>query len=254
MRENRIKNVWARGSIPRNVFLAIPNGFSAEIMASLGWDGVTIDMQHGLVDYQAGLTMLQAMSRFDVTPMVRVPWNDPAIIMKCLDAGALGIICPMVNTAEEAERFVGACRYAPKGYRSTGPTRAIYYAGTDYHDRSEDLVATFAMVETVEALENLDAICATQGLDAVYIGPSDLSVSLGGSPGGDQTDPKVMEAIEAILAGAHKAGIKAAIHTLSADYANAMIDKGFDFVTLSSDHRYMVSRASEVLSQTKDTR
>lgn len=248
MQENRIKKIWATGGIPRNVFLAIPNGFSAEIMASLGYDGLTIDMQHGLADYQAALGMLQAMSRYDVTPMVRVPWNEPAIIMKCLDAGALGIICPMINTREEAERFVGACRYAPTGYRSTGPVRAVFYAGTDYHDRADELILTFAMIETAEALRNLDAIVATRGLDAVYVGPSDLSVSLGGSPGGDQRDPMVMEAIEAVLAGARKAGIKAAIHTLSADYANEMIDRGFDLVTLSSDHRHMIGRAAEMLN------
>lgn len=250
-RENRIKTIWARGGVPRNVFLGIPDGFAAEIIASTGWDAVTIDMQHGLIDYAAAVRMMQAMSRYDGTPMVRVPWNDPAMIMKSLDAGALGIICPMVNNRAEAEQFVGACKYAPEGYRSTGPVRAVYYAGTDYHDRSGDLIATFAMVETVEALANLDEIATTPGLDALYIGPSDLSVSLGGKPGPDPTDRKVVEAVDSILAAAKRHGIKAAMHTMRPEYATSMIEKGFDLVTVSSDHRFMATGAAEALAAVK---
>lgn len=251
MRENRIQAVWAKGGVPRNVFLAIPNAFSAEVMASVGFDGITVDMQHGLSDYRDALAMMQAMSRYDVTPMVRVPWNDPAIVMKSLDAGAMGVICPMINTRAEAEKFVGACRYAPKGYRSTGPVRAVFYAGTDYHNRADTAVLTFAMIETQQALDNLDDILTVPGLDAVYIGPSDLSVSLGGSPGGDQREPRVMEAIELILARAKAQNVKACIHTLSPDYANEMIAKGFDLVTISSDHRMMQARAAEMLGAIK---
>ena len=248
MRENRIRTIWAEGRAARNVFLAIPSSFSAEAMASLGWDGVTIDMQHGVIDYQIGLTMLQGISRYDATPIVRVPWNDPAIIMKVLDAGAYGVICPMINSGEEAERFVGACRYAPRGYRSTGPVRAVLYAGADYFDHADETVLTFAMIETRQAVDNLDAIAATPGLDAFYIGPSDLSVSLGGKPVFDQREGEVMAAIDAILAAAKRNGIKAGIHTMSADYANAMIEKGFDLVTLSGDTRHMVASASRMLA------
>ena len=248
MRENRIRKVWAAGGVATNVFLAIPDSFAAEVMASLDWDGVTIDMQHGVIDYQVAVTMLQAISRYEAAPMVRVPWNDPAVIMKALDAGAYGIICPMVNTRDDAERFVGACRYAPNGYRSTGPVRAVFYAGADYHQHAEETILTFAMIETQEGLDNLDRILTTPGLDAIYIGPSDLSVSLGGSPGGDQTWPEAMAAIDAILAGAKRHDVKAAIHTTSAEYANLMIGKGFDLVTLSNDYRHMAAKAGEMLA------
>ncbi len=247
MRENRIQTVWAEGRVARNVFLHIPSSFSAEAVASLGWDGITIDMQHGVIDYQVALTMLQAISPYDAAPMVRVPWNDPAIIMKVLDAGAYGVICPMVNNAEEAERFVGACRYAPRGYRSTGPVRAIYYAGADYFDHADQTVLTFAMIETLEGLENLNAIAATPGLDALYIGPADLSVSLGGKPA-DQSRDDVLAAIDKILAAARRHGIKAGIHVLSADYANQMIEKGFDLVTLSGEVRLMLAGANQMLA------
>ena len=115
--------------------------------------------------------MLQGICTTEVTPIARVPWNDPALIMKMLDAGAYGIICPMINTRAEAERFVGACRYAPVGYRSSGPIRAALWAGDDYHAKANDTVLTFAMIETAEAVRNLDEILTTPGLDAVYIGP-----------------------------------------------------------------------------------
>jgi len=157
----------------------------------------------------------------------------------------------MVNTRDDAERFVGACRYAPHGYRSTGPVRAVLYAGTDYHQHAEETILTFAMIETREALDNLDEILTTPGLDAVYIGPSDLSVSLGGSPGGDQTWAEAMAAIEATLAGAKRHDVKAGIHTVSAEYANLMIDKGFDLVTLSTDYRHMAAKAGEMLAAIK---
>lgn len=248
MRPNRIKTVWEKGGVATNVFLGIPDSFAAEIISSLDWDGVTIDMQHGVVDYQAALHMMQGISRYDPAPMVRVPWNDPAIIMKSLDAGAYGVICPMINTREECERFVGACRYAPAGYRSTGPVRAAYYAGTDYHNNADSTILTFAMIETQQAVDNLDEICSVPGLDAVYIGPSDLSVSIGGPPGGDQRDPEVMRRIDATLEGAQRNGIKAGIHTMSVAYANEMIDKGFDLVTLSSDFRHMMASAAAMLS------
>ena len=179
--------------------------------------------------------------------MVRVPWNDPAIIMKSLDAGAYGIICPMINTRDECERFVGACRYAPAGYRSTGPVRASFYAGADYHDHADTTVLTFAMIETQQAVDNLDDICSVPGLDAVYIGPSDLSVSIGKGPGGDQRDPEVMERIDATLAATKRHGIKAGIHTMTAAYAREMVDRGFDLVTLSSDFRLMMASAANIL-------
>jgi 4-hydroxy-2-oxoheptanedioate aldolase len=246
-----MKKLWSEDRIAINIFLGLPDSFAAEIIASQGWDGVTIDMQHGVIDYQVGVTMLQAISIYEATPLVRVPWNDPAIIMKVLDAGAYGVICPMINNREEAERFVGACRYAPEGYRSTGPVRAAFYAGADYHQHAADTILTFAMIETQTGVNNVDEIFTTPGLDAVYIGPSDLSTSLGGAPGGDQRTPEVMAAIETILAAAKRHNIRAAIHALTSDYANEMIEKGFDLVTLSAEYRHMATQAAQVLSEVK---
>ena len=109
MRANRIKEAWGQGRAVINGWCGIPSGFSAEVMAHMGWDSLVVDMQHGMVDYQAMVSMLQGISTTKVTPMVRVPWNDPAHILKALDAGAYGIVCPMINNRAECEKFVGAC-------------------------------------------------------------------------------------------------------------------------------------------------
>ena len=249
MRKSAIKDIWASGGAVINGWCAIPNGFVAELMAQMGWDSLTIDTQHGLIDYQAMLGMLQAISTTAVTPMVRVPWNDPAAIMKALDAGAFGIICPMVNSREECERFVGACRYAPRGYRSSGPTRAIVYGGSDYPAKANDTVLALAMIETREALDNLDAIAGTPELDALYIGPSDLSVSLGLPHGLDRNEEIVLAALQRVLDACRRHKIKACIHTGSTSYAKRMLGMGFDLVTVLSDARLMMLAGLQAMQE-----
>lgn len=247
MRPNNVRTAWGEGRSVINGWLGIPNSFSAEVMATLGWDSLVIDLQHGLIDYQTAVGMMQAISTTNVTPLVRVPWNDPAIIMKCLDAGAYGVICPMINNRAEAERLVGACRYPPKGYRSSGPIRGLIYGGSDYQTKSDETMVVFGMIETVDGVKNLDEICTTPGLDAVYIGPNDLSLTHGGKGGLDQTDPKIVAVIDRILAAARRHGIKAGIHTGSVSYAQAMVKKGFDFVTVLSDNRIIAQFGREVV-------
>ncbi len=251
MRANRLREIWRRGGAAVNGWLAIPSGVSAEAMAHQGWDSLTIDMQHGLVDYTNALPMLQGISTTETVPLVRVPWLEPGIIMKALDAGAYGIICPMVNNREDAERFVGACRYAPAGYRSFGPTRALIYAGADYPKHANETVLTMAMIETAEALQNLEAIVSTPGLDAVYIGPADLALSLGHTPKFDHTEPELLEPIERIMTVAKAHGVVPGIHCGSAAYARRMIDLGFQLVTLLSDQRLMVAAAKAMVEETR---
>ncbi|HWC02060.1 MAG TPA: aldolase/citrate lyase family protein [Methylomirabilota bacterium] len=204
MRENTVKSIWAKGGVVVNGWLAIPSSFSAEVMAHQGFDSLVVDMQHGVVDYQTAVTMLQAISTTGVIPFARVPWNDPAYIMKILDAGAYGIICPMINSRKEAEQLVRTCKYAPKGYRSFGPVRASIYAGADYAQHANDTIVVMPMIETKEAVQNIDEILSTPGIDAIYVGPADLSLTLGCTPKLDQTEAPVVEALGKILdAGAY---------------------------------------------------
>ena len=248
MRENRLKSIWGEGGTVVNGWLHVPSSFSAEVMAHAGWDSLTIDMQHGPVDYESLVPMLQAISTTDTVPVVRVLWNDPGLIMRVLDAGCYAVICPMINTREEAEAFVGACRYPPEGTRSSGPYRATLYGGQDYTEHANETVVTMAMIETREALDNLEEIVGVQGLDAVFVGPSDLGQNLGYGPGMDREEPEVLGAIESILAAEREHGLTAGIFTGTPEYASRMVEKGFRFVTISSDARLMAAAAAEAIT------
>ena len=169
---NNVKKVWASGKAVVNAWLAIPSGFSAEVIAQCGFDSVTVDMQHGVQDYQSMVQCFQAMNGHPVTPMVRVPWNEPGIIGKVLDGGAYGVICPMINTKQEAENLVQYAKYPPRGTRSNGPIRSGMYgsAGT-YQQTANDEIVLLPMMETKTAVENMESILDVEGINGVYIGP-----------------------------------------------------------------------------------
>lgn len=247
MRANTIREIWRRDGCALNGWLHIPDGFATELMAHQGWDSLTIDMQHGVVDYAAALGMLQAIATTATIPLARVPWNEPGIIMKMLDAGCFGIICPMINTRAECEAFVGACRYPPRGYRSFGPLRAALYAGPEYATHADQIVITMAMIETRQAVENIDEIVQTPGLDALYIGPSDLGQSLGVGAIMDPTEPQVLAAIDHVLDAARQHGIVVGMHTGSVEYAQRMAGKGMQFLTIGSDARLMAAAAQRTV-------
>ncbi|OLA97039.1 MAG: 2,4-dihydroxyhept-2-ene-1,7-dioic acid aldolase [Candidatus Rokubacteria bacterium 13_2_20CM_69_15_2] len=253
MRENTLRTIWARGEAVVNGWLSIPSAFSAEVMAHQGFDSLTVDMQHGVVDYQVAVTMLQAVSTTPVIPLARVPWNDPARLMKILDAGVYGVICPMISTRAQAEALVAACKYPPRGYRSFGPVRASLYAGSDYGDRADDDIVVMPMIETAEALKNLDAILSVPGVAAIYVGPADLSLALGCKPRLDQTDPPVVEAQQMIAEACKRHGVVAGIHNATAAYALRMIAAGYQFVTLASDNRFLAAKAAEEVAAVRRT-
>ncbi len=253
MRENTLKSIWARGEAVINGWLAIPSAFSAEVMAHQGFDSLTVDMQHGVVDYQTAVTMLQAISTTPTIPLARVPWLDPGSIMKILDAGVYGVICPMINTREQAETLVRACRYPPVGYRSYGPVRASIYFGPDYGDRANQDILVIPMIETQEAMKNLDDILSVPGVDAVYVGPADMSLALGCRPRLDQTDPPVVEAQQKVVAACKRHGVVAGIHNNTTAYALKMIADGFQFVTIASDSRFLAAKASEETAALRKT-
>ena len=248
MRANRLRQLWAEDKAAINGWLAIPSSFSAEVMAHQGWDTLTVDLQHGVIDYAALVPMLQAISTTNTVPIVRVPWLEAGILMKALDAGAYGVICPMINTREDAQKLVNFSRYAPQGTRSFGPIRASLYGGADYPEHANKTIVTFAMIETAQALDNLDAILSVEGLDAIYVGPSDLSLSLGCKPVFDDVEPKAQQAIEHIVARAKAHGVVAGIHNGRADVATARVALGYRFVTLGSDARLLASGSQELLA------
>ncbi len=251
---NGLKRKWTDGHGTINGWLSIGNAFSAEIMGQQGYDSITIDIQHGFLDYGDARSMLQALRASGVTSMTRVPWLEPGIIMKVLDAGAYGVICPMINTAEQAAALVDCMRYPPLGNRSFGPTRVNFAAGSDYASEANDNMLAFAMIETAEGLANVEAICATAGLDGIYIGPSDLTLSVTCgrlAPGFDREEPEMIEAIRKILQAAKTAGIRAGIHCGTPDYAARMISWGFDMTTISGDTRLLAAAAAASVGEAR---
>lgn len=249
-----VKNLWNSGQPVLNGWLSIGNSLTAEVMAAQGYDSITVDMQHGIIDYAAAVTMLQAIRASGVTPIVRVPWLDPAMIMQALDTGAYGIICPMINTREQAEQLVSYTRYPPHGTRSFGPTRAVFSAGSDYATEANDQVFCLAMIETAEAMSNLDEIASTPGLDGLYIGPADLTISVTDGrlpPGFDRQEDEMLEVIARILKAAQTAGIRACLHCGSPEYAANAIAQGFNLATLLNDVRLLAGAASASVSQAR---
>jgi len=235
MRTNILKTALAECRPVINGWLAIPSGYSAEILGHQGYDAVTVDLQHGMIDFASALAMLQAISSTSAVPLVRVSDDTPAQIMRLLDAGAYGIICPMISTAEQAQRFVSACRYPPQGTRSFGPARGLLYGGADYPAHANKEILTLAMIETREGLANLDAILATDGLDGVFIGPNDLSLTLTGAASAESTHPVMLAAVERVVSRCREKNKIAGIFCTSGAAAARRIAEGFSFVTPAND-------------------
>jgi 4-hydroxy-2-oxoheptanedioate aldolase len=252
---NKVKQAWNDGKATVNGWLAIPDGFAAEVMAQAGWDSLTVDLQHGVQDYHSMVRCFQAMQIHPVLPMVRVPWNEPGIIGKVLDAGAYGVICPMINTVEDAKKFISYCKYPPKGARSNGPIRAGIYGmvgpGGGYQATANDEILCMPMIETQQAIDNLPAILDTPGIDAVYIGPSDLGFSMGLVPKLDREEPEIFKIYETILAETKKRGQKAGIHCMAPAYAKRMIEMGFSLVTLGNDSGILLTAAKAAVATTR---
>lgn len=251
MRENKVQTIFKNGGAVINGWLGIPSSYMAEVMCHAGFDSMTIDMQHGAMNYDVAFPMLQAISTTDVTPLTRVPWNEPGIIGKVLDAGSYGIICPMVNTRAESEALVRACKYPPIGSRSNGPNRARLYGGADYGTAANDTVLALAMIETAEAMQNLDDILSTPGLDGVYVGPADLSISLKNSMPPEPFGAQAMEAIKQVAEACQRHNLIAGIHCMSAQHAIDMIGIGYQFVTLQSDAAFLGAQANATVAQVR---
>ncbi len=248
MRQNQALAKWRAGQQTIGAWLSLANTHTAEMLAHAGFDWLCIDLQHGLIDYADLTHMLPAISTTDVTPIVRVAANEPSQIMKVLDAGAMGVIVPMVNNRAEAAAAVAACLYPPQGGRSFGPMRAALYGGRGYATEANDQIACIVMIETRDGIDNLEEIVATPGLGGVYIGPNDLALALGLPASGDTDDPLHLETVGRILAACKKHKVPAGIHTGGLAYARIRLEAGFDFVTLGSDAGFMMRAAAADLA------
>jgi 4-hydroxy-2-oxoheptanedioate aldolase len=247
MRPNRIREIWAKGESAISGWLSIGNSYSAEIVGYSGVDCVTIDLQHGMIDMQDLFGMLQAVSASPSVPFVRVPSCDPPLLMKALDAGAYGVICPMIESVSQAELFVQATRYPPKGSRSFGPARGLLYGGVDYLEKADNTIVRFAMIETETGLASLEGICSVDGLDGIFVGPSDLGLSLKQGVSLDPSSAAVSAAIEHCRVTAKSRGLHTGIFCASGRSAAVRAAEGFDFLVPNSDANLLkLILASEV--------
>lgn len=253
MRENESLAAWRKGEQTLGCWLSLANTYSAEAVAQLGFDWVCVDLQHGMIDYPDLAHMLPAISNSRATPLVRVPWNEPYEIMKVLDAGAYGVIVPMVNNGEEAARAVAACRYPPLGNRSFGPIRAALYGGRGYAQEANGQIACIAMIETREGIDKVEEIVSTPGLDGVYIGPADLALSLGLPVSGDQPQEEHLAVVKQIQQACIEHEVAIGIHTSSLEYTQKYLELGFNFVTLGSESGHMMKNAARELAAARGT-
>lgn len=247
MRPNPVRQRWARGEAASNLWIDIGWPVTVEALGRLGYDSYTVDLQHSLIDRAALVSLFQALSLGGGAPMARVSQNDPGEIAFVLDAGAYGVICPTVETADEARRFVAACEYPPKGVRSWGPLRGLMHGGADYFENYRKEILTIALIETAEGVRNLEAIAAIPGLDMVYLGPNDLGVSHGAKPSYTPNHPEVDRAMDLVVAAARKHGIAAGMHTASREVALSAKGKGYTFLSLAYAAKVMTAALTRTL-------
>ena len=247
-----LKSRWKAGDVTLGAWCMIPGALTAEALGRSGFDWVLVDMQHGCMDYETALSMIRAIDLSAATPVVRAPWNDPGIIGRVLDAGALGVVIPMIQTPEDARRAVEACRYPPHGRRSFGPVRVGLRDGPGYFANANERVAVIPMIETVEALESVEDIARTPGVDALFVGPFDLSIALGLPPGDNDGNPVFDAAIERICKAAKAAGIAMAVLSNTA-VAPLRIRQGFQMISVTTDINALAATARSDLKSVRET-
>lgn len=245
---------WTANETTLNAWLSVPNSWTAELLAHSDFDTLTIDTQHGLAtDLAVVLPMLQAIATTQKPTFVRLPDHSSAFIMRLLDAGVSGLICPMVNNRAEAEAFVQSCLYPPKGIRSFGPTRAnLLFKNGNYDINIEKEILKFVMIETRDAIENIEEIAQTPNLDGFYVGPWDLSLSMGFEKKADYRSEEFEFLLAKIIDVARRNGLIIGIHcSSSVEMGHYMRAIGFDFITVYSDTQAIVKQAQETIEKMK---
>jgi 4-hydroxy-2-oxoheptanedioate aldolase len=254
MRPNRLKQLWRDGKPALGVWVSTGDPYVVESLGRAGFDWVLIDMQHGMgIDVRRAVACLQALSGTEAVALVRLPWNQPEYFQWVLDAGAQGVLVPLVNAPEDARRAVQACRYPPLGNRSFGPNRARLY-DPDYFERANDEVVLLVQVETREAVEQAEAIARVEGVDALYIGPADLAISMGLPPGLDVQDPAHVAACRRVLEAARAAGKAAGIHCAGPEEVVRRFQEGWVFCPAGSDIGFVNAGARRAVEVVRGTR
>jgi 4-hydroxy-2-oxoheptanedioate aldolase len=232
-----------------NGWMSIPDAYANALFAGAGWDSVTLDAQHGLYDDRSIRDCLHALADKSPRRLVRVPWNDPAQLMRALDLGADGVIAPMIDSVAEAEALAMACWYPPRGRRSFGPGLAAIRAGSRPYEAYAADIQVWAMIETRGGFDAVEAIAAVDGVTGLFVGPNDLALSLGLPSGSNREEPQMLAACGRIVAAARAAGKQSGIFCTNPAYARRMADLGFDMVTVAGDSALMQAAAEAAVAQ-----
>ncbi len=251
MRTNNLKNLASQNTAAINGWLSSDSSYVAEVLGHSGYDAVTVDLQHGQFGIDSVPKLLQAISATPAMPWVRSSGNDLSEINKLLDMGAYGIICPMIETVEQAEELVNATRYAPVGKRSFGPARGLLYGGTDYLEHANDNILVLAMIETPLGLKNAEQILQVPGLDGIYIGPNDLALSLGISPTLSWVDTDLKNHLPYLIKLCKQYNKYSGIFCSDVSMATAMRSYGASLVTPGNDIQMLRTEASQRISDFK---
>ena len=254
MRPNRLRQLIASGETIVNGWLSVPSSYLAEGAGRQGFDSVTVDLQHGMIGFETAIAMFQGISATDAVPLARVERLAPSLVMRLLDAGAMGVICPMISTAKDARALVAATRYPAAGTRSFGPARGLLYGGPDYFERANGEVMAIPMIETARGVEEIDAILAVEGVDMVYVGPNDLALDLGQGPGAERGPGRTSEAIAHVLARAREAGVPAGIFCADGAMARRRAGEGFALVTPGNDFGTLMRSMREAVAAARSGR
>ncbi len=246
--KNLVKQQLREGKVVVGYWLTLPSPSVAEILSALPLDWLLVDLEHSPVGWETLEDMLRAMRGSAVTPLVRVPSGEPAVLKRALDRGPWGVVVPLVSSGEEARQVVAACRYPPQGIRGVAGSRASGYGATlpEYFATWNEEVLVACQVETVQAVERVEEIAAVDGVDVLFVGPNDLSANL--QRWRDLEWEGFRQAVDRVLAAARRHGKAAGVMCTGPEDALARVDQGFRFIALGSDARLLASaglRATE---------
>jgi len=249
MMKNKVKEMLEQGQASVGTWVTTASPDVAEILADVGFDWLIFDMEHAPLGIGTVQNLIQATNGSDIVPIVRVAWNDQVLIKLALDIGSYGLLIPLVNSREDAVDAVRATKYPPLGIRGVGPRRAsnYYRSFQDYFAEANEEIMVIVQIEHLKAVENIDTISSVDGLDAIYIGPADLTASMGLF--GQYSDPKVVEAIDKVLLSCQKAGVPVGTHAFDVESVSQLITKGFQFITIGTDIGFLIQGCTQTLSQ-----
>jgi len=247
---NPVKEKLQKGEVALGTFVGIGHPDVTERLSMIGFDWLLLDGEHGPLGLETMQTMMQSMRGDSCSPIVRVQWNDPVVIKRALDIGAHGVLIPWVNSREEAVAAVAACKYPPQGIRGCGPRRAALVNGPDYINKANEGTLVAVQIETATAVKNIGDILAVEGVDTVYIGPTDLSMSMFGVPG-KWDEPTFVGALDTVLNAARKAGKPAGMFCTSGNIEWA-IEKGFRFNSVDNDDGFLMTAARAALTRARN--